>query len=145
MKNRTIIASILLILGISLSLVFLWQIEFPQGFGAYFKRAYYSQFGPLAISIELFAAAYLSFKGHDNTNLALALFGFTALLDPLLNVLGVITSLVPLFGTIILSICGLWCLWLAFANTFRLKKLSPLMTLLSVVLSIAVELFFNFP
>ena len=52
MKKRKIISILLLIIGAALSVAFIVKIEFPQGFEAYFKREYYNQFGPLAISIE---------------------------------------------------------------------------------------------
>ena len=144
MKKRKIISLLLLIVGVSLSVVFILMIEFPQGFEAYFKREYYNQFGPLAISVELLIASYCLFIGHKKTNLTLALFGFTALLDPLFNQLGLFNSIVPLYGTIILSICAMLCLWLSFVNTFKLKRLSHLAAILSVILGVFVELFFNY-
>jgi hypothetical protein len=144
MKKRKLISLLLLLVGVVLSVAFLLWIEFPQGFEAYFKREYYNQFGPLAISIELLLAGYYFFIGHKKTNFALALFGFTALLDPLFNQLGLFDSIVPLYGTIILSICGLLCIWLAFANPFELKRISGLAAILSLVLGVFVELFFNY-
>ena len=144
MKKRKIISILLLIIGAALSVAFIVKIEFPQGFEAYFKREYYNQFGPLAISIELLIASYYLFIGHKKTNFTLALFGFTALLDPLFNQIGLFNSIVPLYGTIILSICALLCLWLAFANTFKLKCLSKLAAFFSIVLGVFVELFFNY-
>ena len=144
MKKRKIISLLLLIIGVALSVAFILKIEFPQGFEAYFKREYYNQFGPLAISVELLIASYYLFIAHKKTNFTLALFGFTALLDPLFNQMGLFNSIVPLYGTIILSICALLCLWLAFANTFKLKRLSHLATIVGVVLGVFVELFFNY-
>ena len=61
MEKRKIIASLLLSIGVLLSIAFLLQIDFPQGFEVYFQRAYYSQFGPLVISIELLTASYYLF------------------------------------------------------------------------------------
>ncbi len=144
MKKRKTIAFLLLIIGLALSIAFLMKIEFPQGFESYFKRKYYSQYGPLVISAELLIASYYLFIGHKKTNFTLALFGFTALLDPLFNQIGLFKSMVPLYGTIILSICALFCLWLAFANTYKLKRLSNLGTFFSIVLGVIVEIFFNY-
>lgn len=144
MKKRKIIALLLFIIGVSLSVAFILKIDFPQGFEAYFKKEYYNQFGPLAISIELLIASYYLLIDHKKTNFTLALFGFTALLDPLFNQIGLFKSLMPLYGTIILSICALFCLWLAFANPFKLKSLSTLGAILSVVIGIFIELFFNY-
>lgn len=144
MKKRKIISLLLLIIGLVLSVAFIMKIEFPQGFEAYFKREYYNQFGPLAISVELLIASYYLFIKHKKTNFTLALFGFTALLDPFFDQIGLFNSIVPLYGTIMLSICGLLCLWLAFSNTFKLKRLSLLAAIISVVLGVFVELFFNY-
>lgn len=144
MKKRKITSLLLLIIGLSLSVTFILKIDFPQGFEAYFKREYYNQFGPLAICVELLIASYYLFTGHKKANFTLALFGFTALLDPLFNQIGLFNSIVPLYGTIILSICALLCLWLAFANTFKLKRLSHLAAIFSAVLGVFVELFFNY-
>jgi len=144
MEKRKIISLLLLLVGVVLSVAFISRVEFPQGFEAYFEREYYNQFGPLAISIELLIAGYYLFRGHKKTNFALALFGFTALLDPLFDQVGLFDSIVPSYGTIILSICGLLCIWLAFANPFELKRLSGLVAILSLVLGVFVELFFNY-
>ena len=107
MKKRKIISLLLLIISVALSVAFILKIEFPQGFEAYFKREYYNQFGPLVISVELVIASCYLFIGHKKTNFTLALFGFTALLDALFNQIGLFNSIVPLYGTIILSICAL--------------------------------------
>ncbi|WP_111684161.1 hypothetical protein [Winogradskyella tangerina] len=144
MNKRKAISLLLLLIGTALSIAFLLNIDFPQGIEPYFKRAYYNQFGPLAISIELVIASYYLFKGDKKTNFALALFGFTALLDPFFDQIGLFDSLVPLYGTIILVICGLIGLWLAFSNTFKLKRLSRLAAFFSVILGIFIELFFNY-
>jgi hypothetical protein len=144
MKKRKTLALLLLIIGIGLSIAFIMKIEFPQGFEAYFKREYYNQFGPLAISVELLIASYYLFIGHKKTNFTLALFSFTALLDPFFNQIGLFNSIVPLYGTIILSICALLCIWLAFANKYKLKRLSNLGAFFSIVLGVIVELFFNY-
>ena len=144
MKKRKTIALLLLIIGLALSIAFITKIEFPEGFEAYFKREYYNQFGPLAISIELLIASYYLFIGHKKTNFTLALFGFTALLDPLFNQIGLFNSILPLYGTIILSVCALLCLWLAIVNKYKLKPLSNLGAIFSIILGVIVELFFNY-
>lgn len=144
MRKRKITALVLLIIGVALSIAFLIKIDYPQGFEAYFKREYYNQFGPLAISIELMIASYYLLIEHKKTNFALALFGFTALLDPLFSQIGLFDSTMPLYGTIILAICALLCLWLAFKNVFKLKKLSPLAAIFSAILGVIIELFFNY-
>ncbi|NQZ45506.1 MAG: hypothetical protein HRT65_14465 [Flavobacteriaceae bacterium] len=145
MKKRKTISAILLVIAIGLGVAFLLDIAFPQGFEAYFKRAYYNQFGPLALAIELFIAAYYVFVGHQKTNFALALFGFTAILDPIFDQIGLFESIVPVYGTVVLGLCALVSLWLAFKNHFDLKPISLIAALLSFVLGVCIELFFNFP
>lgn len=144
MKKRQRISVLLLIVGVALSIAFILKIDFPQGLEGYFKRAYYNQFGPLVLSVELLIAGYYLFIVHKKTNFTLALFGFTALLDPIFNQIGLFNSIVPLYGTLILSVSALVCLWLAFANTFKLKRLSPFAAILSAILGAVVELFFNY-
>ncbi|GAB5399221.1 MAG: hypothetical protein Aureis2KO_08060 [Aureisphaera sp.] len=144
MKKRKTISSVLLIVAITLSLAFLLKIDFPQGYEAYFKRAYYNQFGPLVLSVELLIAAYYLLIGDKKTNFALTLFGFTAILDPIFDQIGLFESIVPLYGTIVLSICALVCLWLAFKNIFGLKRISLIAAFISFVLGVLVELFFNY-
>ncbi len=145
MKKRKISSILLTVVGIILSAAFFLMIEFPQGFEVYFRREYYNQFGPLAISLELLIAGYYLFIGHKKTNFALALFGFTALLDPIFNQIGLFDSIMPFYGTITIAICGLLSLWLAFANPFELKRLSLFVAIISLVLGVVIELFFNYP
>ncbi|MBU3009787.1 hypothetical protein KO506_00030 [Polaribacter vadi] len=144
MNKRKIVSILLLITGLILSVTFILKIEFPQSFEPYFKREYYNKFGALAISLELIFASYYLLTEHKKTNLALAIFGFTALLDPIFNIIGLFKSIVPIYGTIILTICAIVSLYLAFANTFKLKPLSYLATILSIVLSVIIEFFFNY-
>ena len=110
----------------------------------YFRREYYNQFAPLAISVELLIAGYYLLIGHKKSNFALALFGFTAILDPVFDQIGLFESIVPLYGTITLSLCALISLWIAFKNSFELKRISFIAALASFILGGFVELFFNY-
>ncbi len=144
MKNRKIIAGIFLGIALVFGLLFYSKIEFPQGLGSYFKQEYYNQFGPLAICVELMIAGFYLLVKHSKANFTLALFGFTALLDPIFNQFGLFTSQVPTYATIVFVVCALLSLWLAFTNTFGLGRLSWIGALLSFALGTAVELFFNY-
>jgi hypothetical protein len=143
MKNRKIFAIILIIVAFVFGVKFFLEVEFPIGLEAYFKREYYGQFGPLAICIELLIAGIYLFVKHSKTNFTLALFGFTAILDPIFNLIGLFSSMVPLYATIIFVCCALLSLWLAFTDTFKLGRISFIGALISFILSNAVELFFN--
>lgn len=120
------------------------QLEFPIGLEAYFKKAFYGQFGPLAICIELLIAGFYLFVKHPKSNFTLALFGFTALLDPIFNTIGLFTSSVPAYGMVLFIICSLLALWLAFSNAFKMGRLSLIGVVISFILGLAVELFFNY-
>lgn len=144
MKNRKTTSSILLLVALVLGVAFLFNIEFPQGYETYFTRAYYNQYGPLILAVELLFAAYYLRIGHQKTNFSLALFGFTAILDPIFDKVGLFDSIVPLYGTIVLSICAIVSLWLAFKNVFDLKRISAVAAILSFVLGVFIELFFNY-
>ena len=95
---RKIISSIFIILAIVLGAIFYSKIEFPKVLEDYFKADYYQQFGPLVISIELLIAGIYLFIKHPKDNFALALFGFTALLDSLFNLIGLFSSLVSIYA-----------------------------------------------
>lgn len=144
MKNRKFTSLALLFIALTISIALLSRIDFPQGLETYFKREYYKQFGPLAIGIELLIASYYLLIKHEKTNFTLALFGFTALLDPLFDQIGLVKSTTPLYGTIILSICAFFCLWIALKNIFNLKRISLIAVLASFSLGSFIELFFNY-
>lgn len=135
---------LLLITAITMSVVFLLKIDFPQGFELYFKREYYRQFGPLVISIELFIAGYYLFTEHQKANFTLAVFGFTALSDFIFDQLGLVDSLMPWYGTVVLTSCAIFCLWIAFQNPFKLQRLSFLAVIGSFAFGGVIELFFNY-
>ncbi|MEM9076008.1 MAG: hypothetical protein AAGC43_03170 [Bacteroidota bacterium] len=144
MKTRRIIAILFLLVAISLGIYFHSKIEFPTEIRAYFRIGTYSQFGPLAISIELLIAGYYLFLGHKKANFALALFAFTALLDPFFNLTGIFTTQVTIYATILFVICAVISLWIAFSNAFETGRISFFNAFGSFVLGVIVELFFNY-
>ena len=144
MKKRKIIAAVFIILALVLGVVFFKKIKFPSGIEAYFSADYYNQFGPLAICVELLFAGFYLMNKHPKTNFTLALFGFTALLDPFFNLIGLFTSSVPVYAMVLFVGCALLALWLAFSNTFNLGRISLIGALVSFILGNAVELFFNY-
>ena len=144
MTSRKIIAVIFILMALVLGTLFYLKINFPKEIGGYFNSEYYGQFGPLAISIELLIAGVYLFIKHPKANFTLALFGFTAILDPLFNLAGLFTSLVPVYAMILFVAAALLSLWLAFTNTFNLGRISFLSAFFSFLLGTAVELFFNY-
>ncbi|MCP4976789.1 MAG: hypothetical protein GY931_11560 [Maribacter sp.] len=144
MKTRKILASVFIILALTLGVIFYLEIEFPTGLEHYFKIEYYSQFGPLAISVELLIAGIYLFIPHSKVNFTLALFGFTALLDPIFNSIGLFSSMVPLYATVLFICCALLSLWIAFSDIFKIGRISLMGAFASFILGNAVELFFNY-
>ena len=141
---RKIISLFFIILAVCLGIIFYLKINHPQDISGYFKLEYYNQFGPLAICIELLIAGIYMFYKHDKTNFALALFAFTALLDPLFNFTVLFTSLVPTYAMILFGIAAIVSLRIAFTNTFQTGRISFLVAFFSFVLGSAIELFFNY-
>lgn len=143
-KRRKLIAALFIFLALALGAVFFARIEFPAEITGYFNRDYYGQFGPLAIAIELLIAGYYLFVNHQKANFSLALFGFTALLDPLFNLVDLFSTLVPAYATVIFVCCAVVSLWLAFSNAFKLGRISFWGALASFFIGNAIELFFNY-
>lgn len=144
MKKRKGIASIFIVLSLILGVIFFLNIDYPENVGGYFKKLYYSQFGPLAICVELFIAAYYLFVGYKKSNFALALFAFTALLDIFFNLTGLFTSGIPNYAMVLFFICAVISLWIAFSNAFNLGRITLLGAITSFVLGNAIEFYFNY-
>ncbi|MEL7120216.1 MAG: hypothetical protein AAFO07_12265 [Bacteroidota bacterium] len=143
MTNRKLIASIFIILALVLGGIFYTQLVFPTRVNAYMRLSFLGQFGSIAICVELLAAGINLFIGHKKTNFLLALFGFTAFLDPIFSLLGLFGSNTPLYATVLFLISGGVALWIAFKNVFKLEALSKAAVVMALVLGVAVEFFFN--
>lgn len=124
MKYRKITAASLVVLGIVTALLILQPLEFKIGATPNFSLNYYMQFAPLIISVLLIiSGVYLLFK-HSKTNLALAIFGYTALQTILLDWLGIVSSDMNLLASILFLIPAVFSLWISHRNVFQLEKLS---------------------
>ena len=143
MKTRPILASLLILIAITLGVLFYSTIVFPSTLEGYFKKAYYNQFGALAISIELLMAGFYLFIRYPKTNFAMALFAFTAVLDPIFHTVGLFTSQVPLYASILLVGCAMVAFWVAFTNAYGTGRISFIGALGSFLLGVLIELFFN--
>ncbi len=144
MKTLKIIAILFIVTALILGTVFYLKINYPIGIEAYLKKEFYSQFGALAICIELLIAGYYLFKKHKKANFTLALFGFTITLDTIFNYTGLLSSSLPLYATIIFMLYAIICFWLSFTDSYNLGKISFLGALASFILGNMVELFFNY-
>ena len=141
--KRKPLAIVYVLLGLILSILFFSSVSFPVGIEPYFKKSYYGQFGGIAICVELIVAGIYLYLNHSKTNFAMALFAFTALFDPIFNFLGIFSSSVPLYGTIIFIAFAIISFWIAFTNAFDTGKISNFNLIASLVLGLIVEYFFN--
>ena len=144
MGKRQILAVIFILTGLILGAIFFEQIDPGLELGKYFEKSFYNQFGPIAICVELLVAGIHLFIKHSKANFTLALFGFTAVLDPVLNLTGLFSTNVPLYGTIIFIVFAVPAFWISFTNTFNLGRISILAAFGSFVLGVVIELFFNY-
>lgn len=144
MKWAKGIAVVFMGIALVFGILFYAKIEYPTEIQSYFRFGTYDQFGPLALCVELLFAGYYLFTVHPKTNFTLALFAFTALLDPIFNLTGLFVSLVPIYATITFCVCAILCLWIAFSNAFGTGKISFFHAMGSFLLGTIVELFFNY-
>ncbi|MEO1485252.1 MAG: hypothetical protein AAFU57_05875 [Bacteroidota bacterium] len=144
MKARICIALGFMFIGLALALIFFSQIEFPTDLRMYFRAGTYDQFGPFVISVEMMIAGASLLFSPAKANFALALFGFTALLDPFFNLTGIFTSLVPTYATLLFVFCAIFALFISFTDTLGTGRIKPLEVVKSFVLGTAIEVFINY-
>lgn len=140
---RRLLSLAYILVALALCLVFFRAIDFPVGIGPYFNFGFYQQFGAIAIGVEMLVAGIYLLTHHKKTNFAMALFGFTAVLDPILNYFGVFSTKVPLYGTILFLCFALVSFWIAFSNAFNTEKISVPTLLLAFVWGLIIDLIFN--
>ena len=141
---RKTIAVIFLLTALILGAIFYQQMNLPSSLEGYFQSSYYKQLGPLAICVELLIAGIYLVMKHSKANFALALFAFTAILDPVLNGLGFFDSQIPVYAVLIFIACSVVALWISFTNAFGLGRISFLGAFGSFLIGTAIELFFNY-
>ena len=144
MNIRKLIAALFVLIALVLGVIFYSELNLPVHLEGYFKREYYNQLGGLAICVELFVAGLYLSMNNPKANFALALYGFTALLDPVFNAVGLFETNVPVYGTVIFAICAIPAFWIAFTNAFDLGRISWLSAIGSFLFGLAIELFFNY-
>ena len=143
-ESRKILAALYILSALVLGGIFYSSLQTSADLGQYFKKEYYNQIGPLAICVEMLVAGIHLFRKHKAANFTLALFAFTALLDPVFNYIGLFDTNVPFYGTIIFIVLALPALWIAFTNTFNMGRISWVKAVLSFVFGVLIELFFNY-
>ncbi|PPK87852.1 hypothetical protein CLV84_0805 [Neolewinella xylanilytica] len=143
MLSRKVVATVFIVIALGLGGVFFAATTYPVGLSGYFQPEYYTQFGPLAICVELLLAGGYLYFGHRKANFTLALFGFTVVAEVFFNLIGLSPTTIPLYARLILLACSAVSLRLAFTNAYRLGRISALGAMGSFILGNLVELFFN--
>lgn len=143
-KIRKLIAISFGVIALVIGVILFLKVDTPEHFGVYFTKAYYGEFGAIAICVELLAAAYYLFIGHKKTNFAMALFAFTAVLDIAINLLGFATIAVPYLIMLAFLVCAIVAFYIAFSNAFNLGKISLVNVIFSFVLGNAIAFYFNY-
>ena len=141
---RKSLSILYILVGLTLVIVLYEQIIFSVEVRDYFRIGFYRQFGHIVIAVELMIAGINLFLNHEKTNFTMALFGFTAVLDPVFNFLGIFTSSVPVYATIIYLIFAVISFWIAFTDAFKSGKISIVNVVITFVFGVIIELFFNF-
>lgn len=140
---RKIIATVFILISLGLGIAFYGILEKPDSLEGYFLKSYYGQFVGVALCVELFIGGCYLYMSHKKTNFTLALFGFTAVLDIVYNLIGLTTYGIPTFGVIIIAPCVLGAFWIAFSNAFDLGKIGLKWAVVSFVMGNVVEFFFT--
>lgn len=144
MNTRKAIATIFMGIALVFSVLLYLDTNYPEDFSEYFSLSFYTQYGPIAIAIELFIAGFYLFRGSKRANFALALFGFTVFADILFQITSLISSNTPLYAMLVFSACAIGAFYIAFSNAFNLGRITLLATIASFVMGNALEWFFNF-
>ena len=141
---RRLLSIAYILVGLTLGAIMYLNIDFTNGLVSYFKIGFYRQFGGIAIAVELIIAGIHLLVSHKKTNFVMALFGFTAVLDPIFSFLGILSSNVPVYGTIIFLCFAVISFRIAFSNEFDTEKISRVSVVISLILGVIIELFFNY-
>lgn len=144
MNIRKYIAVVFMGIALVFSVLLYLDTNYPEDFANYFSLSFFTQYGPIAISIELIIAGFYLFKASKKANFALALFGFTTLIDITFHLTSIITSNTPLYAMIAFSSCAIGAFYISFSNAFNLGKITLFAIITSFVIGNAIEWFFNF-
>ena len=144
MNVRKIIASLFILIALVFGVILYLDIQYPKDVQTYFRKEFYTQFGPLAICLEMIFSAYYLYRNDKKANFYLALFASTILFDIVFNLAGLFTSSIPDLIAYVLMGCGFVSFWIAFTDSFKTGLISWKETILSIVMGVLVELFFNY-
>lgn len=142
--KRKILSIIYILSGIILLFIFYRDISFSITPDFYFNSEFYRQFGRVVLPVELTIAGLHLLIKHRKTNFAMGLFGFTAVLDPIFNYTGLFSTNIPIYGSIIFLCFAAISFKIVFSNAFETAKISMINLLVSFILGVIIELFFNY-
>lgn len=131
------LAIMLFLIGLGFSLSVFIGLEFNPNPEVWFTAAYYSQFLPLYITVTLMLAGLYCLFKWKQANLFLAMFGHTASEEIVFSWLGFTQTALSPYAIYIFFPLSLICLWLAYSNRMKLKRLSIAEAVFGFLLSVA--------
>lgn len=131
---RKITGIVFLVASLITFSIFITQTEFSIQLQAWMSFNYYIQFAPYIISIMLFYSGLYLIRKNPKSNFAVAIFGYTIFELVALDWMGVLPNNLGTIATILFGCCAIAALWVAHANSFRLKRLSLPEILVSILI-----------
>lgn len=141
MKNSRIIGIAFTLLAIAICYNVICRIEFSIQLENNFSLEYWMQFTPLVIGLTMLVSGVFLIFEHPKTNFMLSLFGFDVLEEIIFDYIGYTTTNLVSLEVIVLLICALVALWMAFSNPFKLKPLSTKEVIIGLVFGALLSLF----
>ena len=92
-NKRKIVGAVFSVVAVTSIALFISKVEFSIQLPSYFSLKYYVQLIPLSISVMLLFSGLFLITNRSATNVALSLFGFTALEEILFDWFGQTTAL----------------------------------------------------
>lgn len=135
-----IVAALFMMIALLLIVNFFRTTTIQVDFATYFTPAYYMQFSLLLMPVALLNAGFLLIRGSKQANLALAIFGYMAVLELFFDLVGVTSSSTPVFVVIVLLLAAGGAIYIAHTNTFSTNKLSKSGLLISLLIGVVESL-----
>ncbi|RKQ42857.1 hypothetical protein BXY85_3474 [Roseivirga pacifica] len=135
-----IVAALFMMIALLLIVNFFRTTTIQVDFATYFTPAYYMQFSLLLMPMALLNAGFLLIRGSKQANLALAIFGYMAILELFFDLVGVTPSFTPVFVVIVLLLAAGSAIYIAHTNTFSTNKLSKTGLIVSLLIGVVESL-----
>lgn len=143
MNKRKILGIVFALIALVYSVIFTihTELQFSIRLESWLTLSYLSLLTPFIIcAMLLFSGGYL-FTKQTKSNFALALFGHTASEEVVFNWIGITTTNLTPNSIVVLFICSVVALWIAYSNTFNFRPISLKEVIYSVIIGTMISLF----